>query len=253
MSSSFRVCQASIRGSEHLRLRQNNQDGVCSRVETIDRKVYAVGVVADGCSDGAHSEVGANLLARFVVQETMLLIRSGVPLDQIPPMLFIRCIAFLRTIIFSYGLDSQEMAQFVKDYLLCTVVGFVADDTGGLLFTNGDGAFLVDSTPTVIDMGNRAPYLAYHLVHRKFLAEQAGEIPSTFMVTTLPPETQRIAVFTDGAETPTQDAIAPDLLAGMWAPDSSNGLRFLLNRLDLAKKLFTDDCSLVTCERIAIP
>ncbi len=58
----FAACSGSVRGREHQRLGKNNQDAVA-----ISRSAaWLVAVVADGCSAGDHTEIGAHLGVRWL-------------------------------------------------------------------------------------------------------------------------------------------------------------------------------------------
>ncbi len=95
----------------------NNQDAFhwTSSPDTL-----LIGVVCDGCSSGAHSEVGAKVGARLVIQtlERHLAAFGAISWKQIGNDL----LAELGALASALG---GKLAQTVTDYLLFTVVGVV--------------------------------------------------------------------------------------------------------------------------------
>lgn len=167
---SVAVCVGSVCGREHLRLGRNNQDAVagCSL-----KGVTAV-CVADGCSEGAFSEVGARLISRFVAWRACELADPAAVVDAL--------VAWLRS--FSLG------DAFVQEQLLSTFLCAVARDGVVTVFGIGDGVFSIDGVRTELEAGpdNAPPYAAYRLL----------EIDAPLGVHHLGPA-RRVAVATDGA------------------------------------------------------
>src|SRR4051812_18994859 len=75
--SPFAVSVASLIGREHVRLHRNNQDAAAVRI----RGDVTVAVVADGCGEGAKSEVGATLAAEFLTNWLIKAEAKEVPLS----------------------------------------------------------------------------------------------------------------------------------------------------------------------------
>ena len=65
MKDKFEIAGGTVLGREHLRLGKNNQDAFAFKV--VDD--YAImAIVCDGCSAGAHTEVGAKLGASIAIE-----------------------------------------------------------------------------------------------------------------------------------------------------------------------------------------
>ena len=242
-----RVVSASVVGREHIRLWMNNQDGIAKGKVEINGKEHLYAVVTDGCSEGLHSEVGAKLLARFIVGEIPVILFCGTTLEELPKALFMRCIGYLRGIAAQTVIgDQQEMVSFIKNYLLCTVVGFVMDDESCVVFHAGDGVIVVNDTVCRINQDNKPRYLAYHLVDRRYLVQQSASQPEGFEAFYFSLKTlDRLVIATDGL-----DEKALPSLNGF-----GKDIQLLRELKGLSRNAgcFSDDCSLVIAERVANP
>ena len=183
----FQAHSASIIGREHIRLWMNNQDAVKLSWANINGCDFLFGVVADGCSEGLHSEVGAQLLATFVSEEIPLILFNQTPIEEVPKALFFRCLGYLRAVAAQTVTGSpSKVVSFIKDFLLCTVLGFVMNQKSCVVFHAGDGLVVIDDVIYRIDQQNRPTYLAYHLVDRSFLVQQSSSLPAGFETMVLP-------------------------------------------------------------------
>lgn len=240
----FRIRRGSVIGREHIRLGRNNQDGVQSGEIEIGGKKYLFGTICDGCSAGTHNEVGANLLATYICSEIPMILLMGAPIQDVPQALFMRCVGYLRGIASQTVVgDPLRMIDFVKNYLLCTVIGFVINDDHCIVFSAGDGIVVLNNEITTIDQQNKPMYLAYQLVDRAYLDFQGGELPQSFDVTKV--ETvniQRLAVCSDG--------IVPQAIDSLWGHKNSLSLQRKLRVLARRKIPFDDDCSAIVLEQI---
>ena len=151
----FGVADATIIGTSHRRLRYNSQDAnVVLRAENI-----IAGVICDGSSSTAHSEVGAQLCARFVAHKCRELFSSS-PFDV--EQLCRATLHYLQQLTILNCADKID--EFVGDYLLSTIVGFVVKPDHTHLFWAGDGVIIVNDQLRIIDQDNRPRYLAYGLL-----------------------------------------------------------------------------------------
>jgi hypothetical protein len=155
VSGGWQLCLASVRGSEHARLLRNNQDAVaaCARG---DRTAVAV---ADGCSEGPFSEVGARLVVRFLTHRACESARWGAELaTEVTDAL----VAWLYTLARGCG----ELEAFVQEQLLTTFLCAAVRGGEALVFGVGDGVVHVDGRTQVLDAGpeNAPPYVAYRLL-----------------------------------------------------------------------------------------
>lgn len=240
----FSVRSASIIGREHIRLWRNNQD--CVRVEKVlvRGNEYIFGVVTDGCSEGQHSEVGANLLANFICGEIPMILFNETPLEDLPKALFYRSLGYLRAIAAQTVTgEVAKVVDFIKDYLLCTVVGFVMDKQDTVIYHAGDGLIAINDQVIRINEDNKPAYLAYHLVDRSFLVQkEATVLADEFSVYAIQTKVvQRLIVASDGLE----EATIPE----MWKHERDIHLERALKRLSRLGSHFADDCSLVVVEK----
>lgn len=202
-----RICLATVRGREHARLGKNNQDAVAGCTENGATAV----VVADGCSEGAFSEVGSRLIARFVSQRAC----SASPEETVDAL-----VTWLRSI--SLG------AEFVQEQLLSTFLCAVARDSEVTVFGIGDGLVYVDGALRILEAGpdNAPPYVAYRLL----------DMEAPLIVHHRGPA-KRVAIGTDGAQ-----GLELESCFG-WTNEHA-----LQRRLNLTAGLH-DDCTLALLER----
>ncbi|MEM9539522.1 MAG: protein phosphatase 2C domain-containing protein, partial [Cyanobacteria bacterium P01_E01_bin.42] len=64
MKNQYELAMGSVIGRRHIRLGVNNQDAL----SVLSRDRFTVAVVCDGCGSGRHSEVGAKIGAKLVVE-----------------------------------------------------------------------------------------------------------------------------------------------------------------------------------------
>ncbi len=161
MKNQFELAGGSVIGREHLRVGKNNQDAYFWNMT----EAGVIAVVCDGCGSGIHSEVGAKLGARMIVETLHCLLKDGVHLEHeevwqtIQQML----LSGLQQVVEQLGGDRT---QTVRDYLLFTIAGVVITATTTAVFALGDGVVAIDDQ--VIQLGpfpnNAPPYLAYGLL-----------------------------------------------------------------------------------------
>lgn len=247
----FQVRAATIIGRDHMFRQANCQDAYAF----VESNEYIFGLVTDGCGEGAHSEVGAKLLAKFVVEEINLLLASGVSIKEIPSVLFPHCLEFLRRLSFFLEAPvSREKTKwpwlwldhfspslkFVKNYLLCTILGFVMDETQGIIFAVGDGLIIINEEMIVRDEEDKPNYIAYHLVDEQFL-EKADQLPEKFDVYQFEVgNLEHLAIATDGFES--------ELVKEIWGHTHPRGLQRKFN-LWSREKHFQDDSTIIVVER----
>lgn len=138
-------------GREHARIGRNNQDGAFASSQAV--------VVTDGCSSSPHSEVGAQLGARFLGR---WLTTQGELTEDLPRRATEALCAYVSQAAQALG---SEVDWLMERYFLFTYLAAVRIDQRALLFGIGDGAFLVESELVRIDSGpeNAPPYCAYRL------------------------------------------------------------------------------------------
>jgi len=164
----YRIGVGSAPGFQHWRAYRNNQDAAV----VVQSEQGIIGVVTDGCSQGAHSEVGAQLMARFIAQRAMQMLRCSEadqlwrlqqPLDR---RLFLAALQgaaeqYLDTLI--EGLAGDKIAS-IQSLFLFTVLGVVITSSISFVFGLGDGVYQLNGNYFAIDQDNKPLYLGYRLL-----------------------------------------------------------------------------------------
>ena len=239
----YRTRQGIVPGRSHILDARNCQDALCSTTFELDGKSYIVGVIADGCGEGNHSEVGAQLAVQFIPREVRRLVQSGSAIEQIPDLLFEHLIHFLKAIVGAYNVtDIREFAQFVNHHLLFTVLGFLLGPEQTAVFAAGDGIVIINDDTHLREQQNAPTYIGYQLIDRRYLKANTSPLPTTFDQYIVPTETlQKLAV---GSDAWMQEQT---LLDQLWGIKTAVGLQLQMNRWSDAKH-FKDDASMILAE-----
>src|SRR5262252_228213 len=123
------VTGAAVTGARHLRLARNGQDAVA--MWATDRAGAIV--VCDGCGAGGHSEVGARLGARIVIDALATRLAAGARPSSVWAEVRAQVV--------------DRLARFalpVHDYLLFTIVAAAMREGELSIWAVGDGAFAID-------------------------------------------------------------------------------------------------------------
>ena len=159
MQDKFELAGGSILGREHLRLGKNNQDAYY----WVSVESATIAVVCDGCGSGTHSEVGAKIGARLMVEAIL----RNLPQDGLSTNFWQ---GVHQDLLHSLGMIAAslggELVQAVKEYLLFTIVGAVITPQETALFAIGDGVFALNGEVITIPPfpNNAPPYLGYGLI-----------------------------------------------------------------------------------------
>lgn len=175
VTAHFALAGGTVPGRAHLQAGRGNQDAIAWR----QTPEAIVAVVADGCSSGAHCEVGAQLTVRLLVEALHAQISAGIWPDP-PEGAFDeqecraimsglleaarqQTLGSLQALISAFGSAAH---QAVIDLLLCTAIGLVITPHLALVFALGDGLVVVNGEATRLGpyAGNAPPYLAYGLL-----------------------------------------------------------------------------------------
>jgi hypothetical protein len=165
----FSVVLGTVTGREHRRLGRNNQDAVA--VAHADGLLVVA--LADGCSAGARSEVGAELSVRWVTERLPALYEASG--RRLGPELvervcdgltgFLGVMAALSGVEHDHGGAPPPLRQ-IADLLLATLLVAAVDKASAVIFGVGDGvAFVNGVRRSPAEAPERAPaYLAYRLL-----------------------------------------------------------------------------------------
>ena len=195
MNAQFEIAGGSVVGREHTAAGRNNQDAYCwSRTPEL-----TVAVVADGCGSGAHSEVGARLGVRLVVESIRARserLRSEPP-DEVLERVRLDVLAQLRVLANAMG---GSFSQVVGDYLLFTVVGFVLTPSRSFGFSLGDGVAAINGRTEVLRFSaNQPPYLAYALTGSTLTDSDPSALRFQVRWSVPTGEVESLLIGTDGA------------------------------------------------------
>ena len=225
-----------------------------------------VGIGCDGCGEGRYSEMGALALTNFALGECLQHhLRSRSPSETLQH-LFPAIVRFIDTNVTwscpHYGdpaMDAARVADFIKNYWLATMMGFIITDEESVLFWCGDGTYAIDDEAyQYIDQDNTPRYIAYNCLYMpETVGVTAENIPRQFDSMVITPES-RVMVASDGFGTKNPDKLAvarereelPDSLEGLqWGKKGQFGLKKWMNsRSDRGH--FEDDCFIITAERL---
>ncbi len=159
MEKTFEIAAGSIIGNDHRWNGKNNQDASCCYA---DEKCI-IAVVCDGCSEGKHSEVGAQIGAKLIVQN----IRKDLNLAFAPSLRDLVEINRQETLNQIKGLamamQENSLSQLVTDYFLFTAIGVVITPLMTIIFSLGDGIYTINGMTFRLGPfpNNEPPYLAY--------------------------------------------------------------------------------------------
>ncbi|MDX2255393.1 MAG: protein phosphatase 2C domain-containing protein [Pseudanabaenaceae cyanobacterium bins.39] len=257
LANQFAYASGSIIGRNHVLAGKNNQDAY----QIVANNKFIAAVVCDGCSSGKHSEVGAKLGARLVVEEIGNLLNQEVNQDsQISIPDFWNLIKFnlLQKLKNLVTLTNGDM-EFVNNYLLFTILGVVITEGEMVTFSMGDGAIAINGELNQIPAyaNNAPPYLAYGLYKPDAIDfEIRDRLPTV--------ELESILIATDGID----DLLKVEDIHQFWQedryfqnPDAIRRKLAMLNReevkpdwnkreLNRRSGVLSDDTSLVVVRRL---
>lgn len=155
----FEIAAGSMIGRDHREVPKNSHD--CFVVVRND--LCTIGVVADGCGSGAHSEVGAKLgarlLAEAILREVNLCPSLGIDWQNVREDM----LADLEILAHKLG---DSLRKVVSEFFLFTLVGVCLTDERAIFFAIGDGVVVVngDTHLLLAGEGNKPAYLSYGLL-----------------------------------------------------------------------------------------
>ncbi len=170
----FQLSGASIVGVDHRKdlHATNGQDALCI-LPILDSPFGPghIGLVADGCGSGAHTEVGAKIGVRLLGEALRKQMQRLVPRHDGGRLNFADVLerarhdVLARLRILAQDLGGSLTAT-VNDYFLFTVVGVIVTEQYTCFFSRGDGLVVVGGEEIWIepDEGNAPVYMGYGLV-----------------------------------------------------------------------------------------
>jgi len=213
----FECASGSMIGRHHVLAGKNNQDAF----RVVRQERYIIAVVCDGCGSGKHSEVGAKLGTRMVIDAIADLLNHDLAISDRE---FWKAVQtnLLQKLKDFVAISNGDM-EFVNDYLLFTIVGVLITPNETVTFSMGDGAIAVNGKLNQIPAypDNAPPYLAYGLYRPDAVSfEIRDRLPTS--------EVESILIATDGID----DFIAVATIGQFWQED-----RYFKNPDALRRKL----------------
>ena len=155
--SRFRLAAGSVIGRDHRHVGRNNQDALAIH----QSEPLTIAIVADGCSSGKYSEVGAHLGVRLLAENLreQHALRGTINWDTAMRQVLARLDILASSMGGSYRTT-------VEDYFLFTLVGVVIDAQSAQFFQLGDGTVYLNGTHVRLGPfpNNAPPYLGYGLL-----------------------------------------------------------------------------------------
>ncbi|MEP7120423.1 MAG: protein phosphatase 2C domain-containing protein [Byssovorax sp.] len=212
----FIAAGGSVVGPAHRRLGRNNQDAWAAWVGDD----LAVLVVADGCSGGVASEVGAHLAARWMVAQAVRRWDRECTgqHEELARDLFDGLVRRFDALAAELAPEPTSYPEVVADLLLATVLVAFVDHEMASVFGIGDGLVLVNDDPILLSCDAKAgpEYLAYRLLGRHDSGRDSGAIVPRLLAKASTNELQRLVLATDGAQDLLPAKAGRDRLAGLF-------------------------------------
>lgn len=210
MKDLFEVTNGTTIGKEHRWDVRNNQDGSCCYIS--DEMLIAV--VCDGCSESQHSEVGAQIGARLLVNAIFQTINTFFQNPKFPVKFPIRNSSEIQSSSFWWILKENVLeniknisekiennaGQTIKDFFVFTIVGALLFREQAVFFSFGDGIIAVNGEIQKIGPfeDNEPPYIAYGLVKNSFATKHSDLMQFQIHKSLPVGEVQSFLIGTDG-------------------------------------------------------
>jgi hypothetical protein len=257
LRSRFSLAGASIVGPAHARVGRNNQDAWA----TWSGDDFAVLVVADGCSGGVASEVGAQFAARWIAAHAARRwgCERGSRHVELARGLFDGLARELGVLATTLASGPEDIATVVADLLLATVLVAIVDHDIASVFGVGDGLIVIDGAPIVLESDReRGPvYLAYRLCDSGETGVDLDSIAPRLLAEARTGALRSLVLATDGAQALLPANAERDRLTALFEDGQVARRPALLQaRLgELAKEpgLFEDDVTLVALLATSAP
>ena len=204
MTGLFELAGGTVIGKDHRISGKANQDAF----RRFSSDELTVAVVCDGCSEGKHSEVGSQIATRLIVETICrlyprYLFRFSMP-DAMGSYPFWRRVrqdvtAEIRSLANKMG---PSLSQVINEYFLFTVVGVMVTPFETVVFSLGDGVFVLNGEVTRLGPfeGNRPPYLGYGITGSKLTDERPELLEFTLQRIIPTSEVGSVLIGSDGVE-----------------------------------------------------
>lgn len=157
MTRYYQLAGGSTIGRDHRMVPKNNQDSWSIwRYEDL-----TIGIVADGCGSGMHSEVGAKIGVRMLGATLRKEYERHGRINW--PRVQRNMLTQLDNVVQAMGDDYRKT---VEAYMLFTLLGVIIDNERATFFALGDGTIIINGEALSIGpfQNNMPPYLGYGLM-----------------------------------------------------------------------------------------
>lgn len=253
MKDRFVTSGASVAGRDHLERGRNNQDAWAVAMQDD----FIAVAVADGCSSGPASEVGAHLGARFVVAQAAKAWRkSGVAgHDIVADRLLMDLVKEIGKLADKTRLPGDSLSLSIGDQFLFTLIFALIDPQQTSVFGVGDGVLVINGFPQILKgQGIRDPiYPAYSLLDPSDLGGEPLDFRPKLHFQCDTQEIVSIVVGTDGLSQLLAEVSAETTQAGQLAALVADGrylkapekLQSALEDVAKGEKSLRDDTTMV--------
>lgn len=245
--SQFGFAGGSTIGSEHALHgkpgSKNNQDAF----HWAHGRNCSFAVICDGCSKGAHSEVGAKMtsriLSKIVVElaDALLDVNPQAFGDENYPFWERVEKLFLNDVLSITRMMGTSISETITDFWLCTVVGALITPYATHVVAVGDGAYDINGVFQKLEpgAGNSPTYYAYQITGTTLALEHVNLIHIRPQQVILTDQVNSLFLMSDGIE----DLIAS---ANLNMPGKANPIgplsqfcdeRFVLNPDNIRRRL----------------
>lgn len=229
------IRKGSVIGRNHYNAGRNNQDhAVIKDLGGYNR----LGILCDGCSSGAHSEIGSFLISEFLGNRIKNYCDNAeTPIWALQASYQDALTDVLENIVNIIGADSSY--NFVFDALRATIFGVLCVNKETIIFYQGDGKYYIDGIVETIDQNNTPTYMAYEIPQ---ILNEIGYVEGLggFNIVRVNSGWKRIAIASDG--------VPDNILEEIWGEKHKASLQRKLNVL-FDRKIFSDDATIVAIER----
>jgi hypothetical protein len=165
--SEFVLAGGSVIGRDHRRTFKNYQDGSL----IVRNSECTLALVTDGCGSSPHSEVGAQLGARFTADAILDMVWRGAVSKAGWSYMFYDVLGRIRDVVLNMHGSPYRL---VEDYFLFTMVGALLYGGEATFFAVGDGVIIVNGELTTLGPfpDNQPPYAGYGLLGKRGLEVQ---------------------------------------------------------------------------------
>ncbi len=148
----YKIEKASIPGYLHYNNLENSKDNLIIE----KKKDYIIGIIASGAKEGSNNEACAQLCSGIAKENIIKMIKLGKDWKIIQPEINLFFQELFKDENFSIGQKAEK--EFVQNYCLFTLMGFVIHKDELTVFHTGDGLIRINED-IIVDQNTVSNYL----------------------------------------------------------------------------------------------